>query len=141
MLDKDQKPVVKLSIHQTYGHVLRRALAIGVFKGIEEIRNSMTIHTKRQVALKERMTIFNEQLQTEKVKQMLCFGVDRMMASKHDLIDMVLLEYGLQLTSDELLYYHEVMDKILMHWADVIQKLIQKGHYGAIGCMMPIPKD
>ena len=141
MLDKDQKPVVKLSIHQTYGHVLRRALAIGVFKGLEEIRNSMVLETKRALTREEKLFIFNEQLQTEKMKTLLCHGVDGMMKMKHDIIDLVLLEYGLQLDVEELLFYHEVMDKILMHWADVIQKLIRAGKYGAIGQMLPIPKD
>ena len=45
-MDKDQKPVVKLAIEQTYGHVLRRALAITVFRGLE--RNPIVDETKQQ---------------------------------------------------------------------------------------------
>lgn len=141
MLDKDQKPVVKLAIEQTYAHVLRRALAITVFKGLEEIRDSMKINSKRPLSSKQKLAIYSEQIQSDRAKQMLCFGVDRIMSHKHDLIDRVLMEYGLNLEAEELLFYHEIMDQILVHWADIIQVLINKGNYGAISRMLPMPKD
>jgi hypothetical protein len=141
MLDKDQKPVVKLAIEQTYAHVLRRALAITVFKGLEEIRTSMTIDSKRVLTNAQKLRIYNEQVQTDRAKTMLCFGLDRIVAHKHDLIDQVLMEYGLTLDAEELLFYHETMDKIIVHWADVIQTLIKRGNYSTIGRMLPMPKD
>lgn len=141
MLDKDQKPVVKLAIEQTYAHVLRRALAITVFKGLEEIRSTMTINSKRALSNEQKLRIYSDQIQSDRAKTMLCFGVDRIIAHKHDLIDQVLLEYGLDLDAEELLFYHENMDRILVYWADVIQVLIKKGNYSAISRMLPMPSN
>jgi hypothetical protein len=141
MLDKDQKPVVKLAIEQTYAHVLRRALAITVFKGLEEIRSSMTINSKRALSNEQKLRIYSDQVQSERAKTMLCFSIDRIIAHKHDLVDQVLLEYGLDLDADELVFYHENMGRILVYWADVIQVLIRKGNYSAISRMLPMPKD
>jgi hypothetical protein len=117
MIDKTQIPIITQMIKTFYEPVMLRALVNLVLMDMSQI----TLGGKGSV---------KEILMTERAQKALIESLDQHhRPRKHDLIDTILKEYGLNLLRDEQDFYHQQMGAIFERQVDYVIALLKGFNY------------
>src|ERR1700679_3940821 len=131
-IDKDQAPILQAIIKTTYGPVLMRTLAHYIMRHLDEIIRSMQITTKMRLTVMQRLRLIDEQLQSSQVRRALLVGLDALKRQRGDLANELILQYGLKLPPDEIDFYQDYMQQLLMGHEKQMEEWIWNGDYDAI---------
>lgn len=132
MIDIDQVPILKAMIRTTYSGVILRTLIHYVLLDLGEIASSMKITTRAHLTIFDKLALVDQQLKSDQVKRALCAGLDANVRRKGDIVAEITTQYGLTLATDEIDFYHEHMEQVLVEKAKEVEKLIMLGDYAQL---------
>lgn len=127
-IDKDQEPLIKAHILTSYGNTVERTLLAFIIKDINEIAATMRITTSKKLNYAQIQALKHEEMQSKEVKRSLIVRLNVLRRIEEDIINEVLKVYGLNLSKDDLQFYHDVLGEHLRQCANHIEDLIRDGN-------------
>lgn len=132
MIDKDQAPILRAMIKESYGPVLLRTICHFVLLDLNEIAQTMRIMSKQKLNVVDRLRIMDAQLQSDKVKHALRANLNARKRLRHAIVDEVINQYGLTLAHDEIDFYQDEMQNILKSHEMDVESWLMTGNYQII---------
>lgn len=119
MIEKDLQPVYKAMIKTTYVPVIRRAIVILLIHDMDRMQAAANVDD----------FTFVEIIRTSTAKKAIYMCLDSIAKKRMDIIQEILLQYGINTNGGMNDFYHEHMNKFFLEEIDYVKRLVHQNRF------------
>lgn len=119
MIDKDLKPLYRAMVKTTYVPVMRKAIVLLLIADMDRMQAGLRVGDLE----------FFEVLRTDSAKKALCICLDAIAKKRNDIIQEILLQYGINTSNSMTDFYYEHMNEFFLKIIKFIKHLVGRGRY------------
>lgn len=122
MIEKDLQPVYQAMIKTTYVPIMRRSIVILLIHDLDRLQSALNLNDA---------DYFNF-LQTSTAKNKLFSLLDDIAKRRGDIVQEILLQYGIHTNLEMASFYHEHFDKAFLEEVTAIKRIVWSGRYAQL---------
>ena len=127
-MEKIRIDINKAMIREFYTDIVRRCIGYYLMKDFAEIHDSLILESKnlsQEVMWKIKPLAFFEILKTDRCKKVLLFNLDSLIYKRDDIVEQILVRYGIS-KKEESTLYHDELKMIFSDFLNIFSGLIKQ---------------